>query len=148
MMLFFGAANIVNFFKPGTIPTIVPNDLERRAVNYMRSFGGGTSYPAVVFVGTLVGLHNFPCACRGGIYMTFLGLISSSPFFLQYLLAYNAVFVAPLVAILLLCSSKAVVLRFREWRQTNESRDKLFLGVLMMVGAAIILGLLITGMVQ
>lgn len=147
LMLFFGAANIVNYFRAGTIPTMIPNSLGKKAVDYMRSFSKGTSFPAVIFVGTLVGLHNFPCACTGGIYMTFIGLISSSSLFLPYLAAYNLVFVIPLLAILLFCSSKTVTLRFRKWRETSEDRVKLVIGTLMMGGGLVILSLLAMGLV-
>lgn len=147
LMLFFGAANIVNYFRAGTIPTKIPNSLGKRAVGYMRSFSKGTSFPAVIFVGTLVGLHNFPCACTGGIYMTFIGLVSSSSLFLPYLAAYNLVFVIPLLAILLFCSSKAVTLRFRKWHESSEHKVKLVIGTVMVSVASGILVMISMGLV-
>jgi len=147
LMIFFGAANVANHFMPGTIPTMVPNSLGKRAVGYMRSMSKGTSFPAVIFVGTLVGLHNFPCACTGGIYMTFLGLVSGTPLFIEYLAAYNLVFVIPLVSILLLCSSKAVTLRLRKWRQDSEEKVRLTIGSLMLVAGVAILALATSGLV-
>ena len=147
LMIFFGAANITNYFAPGTIPTMIPNNLGKRAVGYMRSMTKGTSFPAVIFVGTLVGLHNFPCACTGGIYMTFLGLVAGTPLFLEYLAAYNLVFVVPLVSILLVCSSKAVTFRLRRWRQEKEEKVRLTLGALMLVAGSVILALATSGLV-
>ncbi len=147
LMIFFGAANITNYFRAGTIPTMLPNSLGKRAVGYMRSLSRGASFPGVIFVGTLVGLHNFPCACTGGIYMTFIGLVSGGPLFIEYLAAYNLVFVVPLVSILLVCSSKAVTLRFRKWRQDREEKVKLSLGVIMLLVGSVIFTLATSGLV-
>lgn len=147
LMIFFGLANVTDYFRPGTIPTMIPNSLGSRAIGYMRSLSRGGSFPGVLFVGTLVGLHNFPCACTGGIYMTFIGLVSGTPLFIEYLLAYNLVFVVPLVTILLICSSKAVTLRVRKWRQESDERVRLSVGVLMVVAGSVILALATSGLV-
>lgn len=146
VMIFFGTANVVNYYRPGTVPTMISSGLGRRAVTRMRSFSRGASFPAVVLVGTLVGLHNFPCACTGGIYMTFIGLVSGSSVFLPYLLAYNALFVVPLLSILLFCSSKAVTLRVRRWHDASGARLSLAIGALMTVGGSAILVSLASGL--
>lgn len=146
-MIFFGAANVVNYFRAGTIPTMFSTNLGTKAIVYMRSFSKGISFPTVIFVGMLAGLHNFPCACTGGIYMTFLGLVSSSPLFLPYLITYNVIFIIPLLGILLFCSSKMVTLKFRKWHETNKERAKLIIGVLMLAVGFLIIGLLAVGLI-
>lgn len=147
VMVFFGASNVLNYFRPGTVPMMISSGLGKRAVTRMRSFSKGASFPAVILVGTLVGLHNFPCACTGGIYMTFIGLVSGSSLFLPYLLAYNALFVVPLLSILLFCSSKGVTLRFRKWHETRGSELSVAIGALMTAGGAAILTSIYVGLV-
>lgn len=72
-----------------------------------------------------------PCACTGGIYMTFLSLIAESAFKLAYLLVYNIIFVIPLAVILLVFSSKQAILRFRKMLAANAAKTTLILGILM-----------------
>ncbi len=129
-MLLVGMANIINYFRPETIPLRIESiskTLSSRAVRFMK-FGG---VPAVLAAGILIGLHNFPCACTGGIYMTFLSLIADSPFKVAYLLAYNIIFVIPLTAILLAFSSKQAMLYFRKMLTTNAAKASLLLGIIM-----------------
>ncbi len=147
VMVFFGSSNVLNFYRPGTVPMMISSSLGRRAVTRMRTLSKGASFPAVILVGTLVGLHNFPCACTGGIYMTFIGLVSGTSLFLPYLLAYNALFIVPLLSILLFCSSKAVTLRFRRWHESSGDRVSLAIGALMTVGGAAILASIAIGLV-
>jgi len=98
--------------------------------------------PAVFAAGILIGLHNFPCACTGGVYMTFLSLIADSPFKIPYLFAYNLVFVVPLVAILTIFSSRQAILRFRRMHAENASKTALILGIVMTtVGTALLIAI-------
>ena len=129
-MLAIGVANIVNYFRPHTIPLMmesVSHALSSRAVRFMKAGG----VPAVFAAGILIGFHNFPCACTGGVYMTFLSLISGSPLRIPYLLAYNAVFILPLTAILVVFSSKKTILEFRKMHSRNASTTALLLGTAM-----------------
>jgi hypothetical protein len=129
-MLAIGVANIVNYMRPATIPLkmdSVSNALSTRAVRFMKAGG----VPAVFAAGILIGFHNFPCACTGGVYMTFLSLIADSPFKIAYLVAYNAVFIIPLATILLAFSSRQALLRFRRMHTANAAKTTLILGILM-----------------
>jgi hypothetical protein len=129
-MLAIGVANIINYMRPDTIPLkmeSVSHALSARAVRFMKAGG----VPAVFAAGILIGFHNFPCACTGGVYMTFLSLIADSPFKIAYLLAYNAVFIVPLATILLAFSSRQALLRFRRMHAANAPKTALILGVLM-----------------
>lgn len=139
VMVFFGAANVINYFRPGLIPTMIPNSLGRSAIASMKA-GGLTS---VGFAGVLAGLHNFPCACTGGIYMAFVGMIASDTYRVLYLFAYNVLFIMPLLSILVVLSSKPVTLRFRKWHQENKQMAKLVMGVIMMTVGAIILAVIL-----
>lgn len=140
-MLAIGVANIINYYRPDTIPlkmTSVSHAISTRAVRYMKAGG----VPAVFAAGVLIGFHNFPCACTGGVYMTFLSLIADSPIKIAYLLAYNLVFIIPLTAILMVFSSRQAILRFRKMHAANAAKTTLALGILMTIaGAALIIAI-------
>jgi hypothetical protein len=87
--------------------------------------------PAVFAAGILIGFHNFPCACTGGVYMTFLSFISGSSLRIPYLLAYNTVFILPLTAILVVFSSKKAIVEFRKMHARSASTTALLLGTAM-----------------
>jgi len=129
-MLAIGVANIANYLRPGTIPLrieSVSHTLSSRAVRFMKAGG----VPAVFAAGILIGFHNFPCACTGGVYMTFLSLIAGSPLRLAYLFAYNIIFIVPLAAIMIVFSSRKAIVEFRKMHATNASKTTLFLGTVM-----------------
>lgn len=137
-MLAVGVANIINYYRPGTIPLMIgsmSSALSTRAVRFMK-IGGA---PAVFAAGLLIGFHNFPCACTGGVYVTFLSLIAESPLRFAYLIAYNLVFIVPLTAILLVFSSRQAILRFRKMHAQNAARTGLLLGILMVGAGAVLL---------
>lgn len=129
-MLAIGIANIVNYLRPDTIPLkmeSVSHALSSRAVRFMKAGG----VPAVFAAGILIGFHNFPCACTGGVYMTFLSLIAGSPLKLAYLLAYNVVFIVPLAAIMIVFSSRKAIVEFRKMHARSASKTTLLLGTAM-----------------
>lgn len=137
-MLAVGMANILNYFRPNSIPLKVDSishALGSKAVSFMKVGG----VPAVFAAGILIGLHNFPCACTGGVYVTFLSLIADSPLKFAYLLVYNAVFIIPLATILLLSSSKQAILKFRKMHAANAPKTTLLLGTVMVAGGALLL---------
>jgi len=134
-MLAIGAANIINYYRPDSIPLkmqSVSNAISSRAVRFFKVGG----VPAIFAAGVLIGLHNFPCACTGGIYVTFLSIIASSPLKIPYLLAYNLVFVIPLTVILGVFSSRQAIIRFRRMHAENAAKTTLLLGMVMMVAGA------------
>jgi len=129
-MLAIGIANIVNYLRPDTIPLkmeSVSHALSSRAVRFMKAGG----VPAVFAAGILIGFHNFPCACTGGVYMTFLSLIAGSPLKLAYLLAYNVIFIVPLAAIMIVFSSRKAIVEFRKMHARSASKTTLLLGTAM-----------------
>lgn len=137
-MLAIGVANIVNYYRPGTVPLMmasVSHSISSRAVRYMKAGG----VPAVFAAGVLIGFHNFPCACTGGVYITFLSLIADSPLKIAYLLAYNLVFIIPLTAILLVFSSRQAILQFRKMHATNAAKTTLLLGILMTIAGTVLI---------
>lgn len=102
--------------------------------------GAKIDNPINLILGVLVGLCEFPCT--GGIYFAILGLLASNNVFAQglfYLLLYNFMFVAPLLAILLVSSNKVIVNKLTEWRGLKKEQIKLMSGLLMMVLGFLIL---------
>lgn len=139
LMLFFGVANILNYFRPETLPTNFAASFSSRIVNSLR----GATLASTIVGGSLIGLHNFPCACTGGIYPAFIALVSTTDLRMLYLLLYNLFFTIPLASILLLCTNKYVAIRIRKWHQNNQQRTRLMLGVSMIVVAAIMISILL-----
>jgi cytochrome c biogenesis protein CcdA len=97
------------------------------------------SVPTAFGLGVLVGLFEFPCT--GGPYLLVLGLLHDSATYakgLAYLLLYNIIFVLPLVIILLVTSSSAVMEKIKAWQQRKKGKMRFADGI-----AMIILGIVI-----
>lgn len=135
IMIFIGLANILNYVRPGLINLNFAPAVGRRAVTYLQ--GGGVASTAVA--GLLVGVHNFPCACTGGIYPMVIALIAEVPLRIPYLLVYNLMFVLPLTAILYTCSSKTVTVKVRRWQQANRGKTLFVVGLVMVTAGFLIL---------
>lgn len=97
--------------------------------------------PTVALAAFLVGLCSVPCS--GGIYAAIAALLASKTSFASgflYLLLYNAMFVMPLLIILLLSFNPYTLVRFGEWQQKHKRTQKLVMGISMIaVGAAILM---------
>ena len=143
IMLFIGTLNILNYFSPGLVSLNLPATLGKKAINYMKV----ATIPSLFVAGTLVGVHNFPCACTAGIYLSFISLIANAPLYDVYLALYNFIFVMPLIVILFVCSSKPVTVRLRKYSIENIGKMKLVLGTLMILFGLLIVALIISGLV-
>lgn len=142
LMLFAGVANIVNSRWPGTVP-IPATALGARAASVMK----GGSAMAAVAAGALVGLHNLPCACTGGLYPVFIGLVAGTDLRYLYLVLYNLMYIVPLALIAVVGSSKPVAVRIRATFRENAARTKLFLGLFMVGLSMVMLVLILAGVV-
>ena len=95
--------------------------------------------PAAVFAaGVVVGLCTVPCT--GGVYLGILALLAAQPTYgtgLAYLLLYNVMFVAPLLGVLTVASSRRALGRIARWQTRSHSTVKLALG-LVMVGLGLL----------
>lgn len=92
------------------------------------------SMPTGFVLGIAVGLFEFPCA--GGPYLMVLGLLHDTATRLAglgYLLAYNLVFVAPLVIVLLAAGSPFLLQKVQHWRSGNIGRFKFWTGIAMVL---------------
>lgn len=94
--------------------------------------------PGLFGAGVLVGLCTVPCS--GTVYLAVLALLSAQATALAgagYLVLYNLVFVASLVAILALASSPPVYRKMARWQLHHRASLKLATGA-----AAIAVGLI------
>ena len=85
--------------------------------------------PALVVGGVLIGLCTVPCS--GAIYLAVLALLATQASGLAgfgYLVLYNAVFVLPLVAILLAASARPTLNRLARWNLHHREYVRLGLG--------------------
>ena len=100
------------------------------------------SLPATFTVGALVALFEFPCT--GGIYIAILSILANSTTSMRgltYLIIYNAAFILPLIAILILTTKKEIMnFSLRRWQQNKgkhlgllESLIYISLGVFLLI---------------
>lgn len=93
-----GIINLMDAVQDRAIPHLsIPVSQKERIHIYVTR----ATLPAAFILGALVSIAELPCT--GGVYLAILGLLSSTMTFhagLPYLLLYNAIFVAPLVLIM------------------------------------------------
>ena len=85
----------------------------------------------IIAIGAFVALVELPCT--GGPYLAITAILAKS-FDLQaliYLIIYNAIFVAPLVTILLLIYFGSSTMQLKRWRQNKRKWMNLSNGILM-----------------
>lgn len=108
----------------------------------MALFIDRATIPAAFALGAVVGLCEFPCT--GGPYLMAVGLLHDRATAIVgagYLLLYNALFVLPLVIVLLLASDRHLLPRLQHW-QRHERRALRLAGALTMIALGIIIFLL------
>ncbi len=128
--------NIKDYFWYGKGFTLKIPDFTKPA---LIKFTEKATLPAVIVLGFLVGLCEFPCS--GGIYVGILSLLSLKAKFWEgfvYLILYNVMFVLPLVAVLALAANKRMVLEMEKWDVKNKRLMKLASGLVMLLLAAIL----------
>ncbi len=137
MMIVLGLVNIKDSFWYGkglslTLPMVGMSARDR----WMRR----ATLPATAVVGFLVGICEFPCT--GGIYVGILGLLAAQTTYwtgLAYLVIYNVMFIAPLIALLVVLGNRRVVGQVSRWMATNKRQLRLGQGSVMIALGLIIL---------
>lgn len=136
LLVTFGVFNIISHFFPK-----FPIKLKIPKVAHVAMAGlmGKASFPAAFGLGLLVGICQFPC--MGGPYLMVIGLLRDQVTYFKgfgYLLLYNIILIAPLVAVLWISADKILVEKMQEWKATNMRGVRLWAGF-----AMIIIGILI-----
>jgi cytochrome c biogenesis protein CcdA len=96
--------------------------------------------PAAFVLGVLVGIFELPCA--GGLYLTILGLVSSTTTLAEgipYLLLFNLIFILPLIVVLLVVVFGLPPERVNTWRLANRRMLRFAIGLVMVAIGLVIL---------
>jgi cytochrome c biogenesis protein CcdA len=136
LMIGLGLVNIKDYFWFGVGPSLSIS--QSGAAMHNRWMRRGT-LPATAVAGFLVALFEFPCT--GAIYVGILALLAAHTTFasgLGYLLAYNLMFVLPLIATLLLVGNRRTLGQFSRWMAANKRQFRLGQGTVMIGLGAII----------
>ena len=124
IVVVFGVSKAMDTFYPGRGFgwRLSPSQWDR-----IRRWMRKSSFPAVVLVGALVALFEFPCT--GGIYLAILSILATETTFakgLLYLIVYNIAFVMPLVFILVIATKKEVLsFSIKEWEHKRGKKIRL-----------------------
>lgn len=136
LLVLLGAINVTNEFVPAfPIKLAIPHAAHRRIAVLMEH----ASVPTAFLLGGLVGLCEFPCT--GGPYLMVIGLLHDQTTYyagVGYLLLYNAIFILPLVLILLFASDQSLLGKVQAWQQRKRRTMRLTGGAAMIaLGLAI-----------
>lgn len=96
--------------------------------------------PATIGVGFIVGLCTFPCS--GGIYVSIITLLNAKTTLnwgLAYLTLYNALYVLPLVIILLAAGNRVTAKKWAAWEREHALSLRLWFGFIMIGLGAVML---------
>lgn len=134
-----GIINVADAVRDTAIPSLsIPSSHKDRIQDYVTQ----ATLPAAFLLGALVSIVELPCT--GGVYLAILGMLSSSMTLgagLPFLLLYNAIFVAPLIVILLVVYAgvsadalETMRLGGRRWMRGMIGMFLIVLGILMLSG--------------
>lgn len=136
LLIVFGVLNLVGaLFPKFPIKLKIPN----AAHGAMGRLIGVASVPAAFALGLLVGLCQFPC--MGGPYLMIIGLLHDTSSYTTgfgYLLLYNLILIAPLVATLFVAANPALLEKVKEWKATQMRDVHLWAGIAMIIIGALI----------
>ena len=131
LLIILGAINLVSEFFPSfPLKPRIPHAAHKKMAELMEK----ASIPTAFVLGALVGLCEFPCT--GGPYLMVLGLLHDNTTYitgLGYLILYNAVFILPLVIVLLIASDATLVEKVRAWKQSETKHMRLWGGIAMII---------------
>ena len=131
LLIVLGAINLISEFFPSfPLKPRIPHAEHKKMAELMEK----ASIPTAFVLGALVGLCEFPCT--GGPYLMVLGLLHDNTTYLTgvgYLILYNAVFIIPLVIVLLIASDATLVEKVRAWKQSETKHMRLWGGIAMII---------------
>ena len=129
LLIVLGAINLINEFFPSfPLKPRIPQSAHRNMAKLMEK----ASIPTAFALGALVGLCEFPCT--GGPYLMVLGLLHDQTTYISgigYLLLYNAIFILPLVIVLLIASDNTLIEKVKAWKQSEIKHMRVWSGIAM-----------------
>ena len=136
MLIIFGFLNLLGALFPKFPLKLKIPDAAHRSMGKLINT---VSLPATFALGLLVGLCQFPC--MGGPYLMVIGLLHDHVTYFKgfgYLVLYNVILVAPLVATLWIAANPALIDKVKEWKTKSMKDVHLYAGI-----AMIIIGILV-----
>lgn len=131
MLITFGVINLLGALFPKFPIKLKIPDVAHRSMSKLINVA---SLPAAFALGLLVGLCQFPC--MGGPYLMVIGLLRDHTTYVSgfgYLLFYNIILIAPLLATLIISSNPALVDKIQEWKRTQMRNVHLWAGIAMVI---------------
>lgn len=139
LLILFGLVNVLEtLFPKFPIRFAIPQSAHHK----MNQLVEKVSFPAMIALGALVGLCEFPCT--GGPYLTVIGLLHDTGTYWKgagYLVLYNLIFILPLIVILSIASNKTLVEKVQGFQRSNKGYEKIVAGLIMIILAFVILAL-------
>lgn len=137
LLVIFGLLNLLNALFPNfPIKLKIPDAAHRSMGKLINT----VSMSAAFALGLLVGLCQFPC--MGGPYLMVIGLLHDQVTYVSgfgYLVLYNIILIAPLVATLFVAANPVLIDRVKEWKRTQMKDVHLWVGVAMILIGALIM---------
>lgn len=137
LLVAFGLLNLLNAAFPNFPIKLKIPAVAHRAIGKLINT---VSMPAAFALGLLVGLCQFPC--MGGPYLMVIGLLHDQVTYVSgfgYLVLYNVILTAPLVATLFVAANPHLIDRVKEWKKTQMKDVHLWAGVAMVIIGALIM---------
>jgi len=137
LLLILGAISILGAILPKfPIRLGIPANLHHRMSHLLRI----ATVPAMLGLGLLVGLCEFPCT--GGPYLAVIGLLHDLNTYWRgvgYLVLYNVIFILPLIVLLAIASHQHLLNRVRAFQASAKTQLHVLAGGLMIILGLIIL---------
>jgi cytochrome c biogenesis protein CcdA len=137
LLVIFGLLNLLNALFPKFPIKLKIPDFAHRAIGTLINT---VSLPAAFALGLLVGLCQFPC--MGGPYLMVIGLLHDQVTYVKgfgYLVLYNVILTAPLVATLIVAANPVLIDKVKEWKKTQMKDVHLWAGIAMIIIGALIM---------
>ena len=128
LVIFAGIIEIKDFFWYGAWFSLeIPAPMAKKIHKYAAT----TSVAGVILAGAFVSAVELPCT--GAPYLAIITLLSQYFDFTAFLLLllYNVIFVAPLIAILLLVAMGKKLSDIKRWKQANKPYMRFLIGLLL-----------------
>ena len=137
LLILFGLLNLLNALFPKFPIKLKLPDFAHRSIGQLINT---VSLPAAFALGLLVGLCQFPC--MGGPYLMVIGLLHDHATYFRgfgYLLLYNFILIAPLVATLWIAGNPTLIDKMQDWKRRELKGVHLWAGIIMIiVGMAVL----------
>ncbi|MBI2448521.1 hypothetical protein HYV44_03140 [Candidatus Microgenomates bacterium] len=145
LILFLGVFHLKEYFWPHLRVPFLSDFLSRCR---MPRWNREVTIASALVLGFLIGICEFPCS--GGVYLATVGLLTVKATFWQgifYLLAYNAMFILPLVIIFVSIGNALVFSHLQKLQTSTFAIVKLIMGISMLVSGGLLLAWLLAALV-